>query len=104
VELSNGSVDQVAIGYEFTAGGTSGVGEMLVPSCRRETLASTVSGDYKVTVEGKSVVEGSVPGGLEDDQFFVIRLRIGPDGEVEAAPPLVMATQPNVSAAIPGCR
>ena len=77
---------------------------MLAPACRIETMASTASGEYQVLVAGKSVAEGAVPGGIGDDRSVVIRLRIDPDGEVEAAPPLVMATQPNVSAAIPGCR
>ena len=91
------------VGFEFTAEGIGGSGGMPVPTCRLETLVSTVIGDYEIFVEGKSVADGTVPGGIADDQFFIIRVRIGPDGEVAAAPPLVMATQPNVSAAIPGC-
>jgi hypothetical protein len=104
VEVSNNSTNQVSVGYEVTAAGMSTGAEMLAPACRIETMASTASGEYQVLVAGKSVAEGAVPGGIGDDRSVVIRLRIDPDGEVEAAPPLVMATQPNVSAAIPGCR
>jgi hypothetical protein len=103
VEVSNFSADEIRVGYEFTADGLGGSGGMLVPACRLETQVSMVIGEYEVLVEGKSVADGTVPGGIADDKFFIIRLRIGPDGAVAAAPPLVMATQPNVSAAIPGC-
>jgi hypothetical protein len=103
VEASNRSADEVRVGYEFTADGIGGSGGMLVPTCRLETLASTVIGDYEVLLEGKSIAEGTVPPGITDEQFFIIRVRIDSDGVVAAAPPLVMATQPNVSAAIPGC-
>ena len=104
VEVSNNSANEVSVGYEVMAAGTSTGAEMLAPACRIETMASTASGEYQVLVEGKSAAEGIVPDVIGEDRSLVIRLRIDPDGEVEAAPPLVMATQPNVSAAIPGCR
>ena len=104
VEVANHSQHEVAVDYEFTSAGSSSVGAILVSACWLESIASSSGGEYRIGVDGNTVVEDNVPGGIEDDQFFVIRLRIDPRGEIEAAPPLVMATQPNVSAAIPGCR
>ena len=104
VEVANHSEHEVAVDYEFTSPGLSAVGATLVSACWLESIASLSGGEYRIDVDGNTVVEDSVPGGIGDNQFFVIRLRIDPRGEIEAAPPLVMATQPNVSAAIPGCR
>ena len=68
---------------------------------RRRT--GTIFGSYRITVAGKKVLEDTVPPNAGSDHFLVIRVRIGPDGEVEVAPPVILATQPNLSAAIPGC-
>lgn len=104
LEVANSSDGDVAVGYEFESPGTSGTGETLAAACRREAVPlSSVIGTYDVTVEGKKVWEDAVPLHADAGSFLVIRVRIGPDGEVEVAPPVILAAQPNLSVAIPGC-
>jgi hypothetical protein len=104
LDVTNGSDSDLAVGYEFESPGTSGTGETLATACRREaTPLSSVIGTYHVTVDGKTVSEDRVPLHADAGSFLVIRVRIGPDGEVEVAPPIILAAQPNLSVAIPGC-
>ncbi len=104
VEVTNGSGGDVAIGYEFESAGTAGTGEALAEACRREAVPlSSVVGTYQVTVDGKTVWEDAVPLHADAESFLVIRVRIGPDGDAEVTPPVILAAQPNLSVAIPGC-
>jgi hypothetical protein len=104
LDVTNGSDSDLAVGYEFESPGTSGTGETLATACRREAIPlSSVIGTYHVTVDGKTVSEDGVPLHADAGSFLVIRVRIGPDGEVEVAPPIILAAQPNLSVAIPGC-
>ena len=104
LEVTNASDGDVAVGYEFESPGTGGTGETLAAACRREAVPlSSVVGTYHVTVDGKTVWEDAVPLHADAGSFLVIRVRIGPDGEAEVAPPVILAAQPNLSVAIPGC-
>ena len=104
LDVTNRTADDVAVGYEFEAPGTGGTGEALATACRRDaTPLSTVVGSYHVTVDGKTVWEDAVPPGAGPDRFLVIGVRIGSDGEVEVAPPVILAAQPNRGIAIPDC-
>ena len=104
LEVTNASDVDVAVGYEFESPGTGGTGETLAAACRREAVPmSSVVGTYHVTVDGKTVWEDAVPLHADAGSFLVIRVRIGPDGEAEVAPPVILAAQPNFSVAIRGC-
>jgi hypothetical protein len=104
LDVTNGSDGDVAVGYEFESPGTGGTGEALAEACRREAVPlSSIVGTYHVTVDGKTVWEDAVPLHADAGSFLVIRVRIGPDGEAEVAPPVILAAQPNLSVAIPGC-
>ena len=77
---------------------------MPVPSCRQEaTDVGSISGDYEVAIDGEVVHEGTVPDGMGPDRFIVVRVRIDPDGEVEALPAAVLMEGTVVSRALPGC-
>ena len=102
LEVTNQSSGQPVVSYEFTDVEMSGSGETSVVPCRREAVPiSTISGDYRVLVDGEEVAEGRVPAGAGPEDVFVIRIRIAPGGEVEAAPPVVLSQPPIDSAAIP---
>lgn len=103
IDVTNGSSEEVILGFEWESVGAGGSGETFVAPCRREAAPfSTVSGEYRVLVDGEEVAGGSVPDEAGADAFFVIRVRVGPDGEAEAAPPVVVLREPPyVSAAIP---
>ena len=104
LDITNRTADDVAVGYEFEAPGTGGTGEVLATACRRDaTPLSTIVGTYHVTVNGKTVWEDAVAPGAAAEGFLVIRVRIGPDGEVEVAPPVILAAQPRLGVAIPDC-
>jgi hypothetical protein len=104
LDVTNRTADDVAVGYEFEAPGTGGTGEAIATACRRDaTMLSSVVGTYHVTVDGKTVWEDAVPPGAGRERFLVIRVQIGSDGEVEVAPPVILAAQPNVGVAIPDC-
>ena len=104
LDITNRSADDVAVGFEFESPGTGGTGEVLATACRRDaTPLSTIVGTYHVTVDGKTVWEDAVPPGAGPDRFLVIGVRIGSDGEVEVAPPVILAAQPNRGIAIPDC-
>jgi hypothetical protein len=104
VDVANASGAEATFEFEFESEGTSGAGGALLPACRRETLQlSSISGSYRMRVDGAEISEGVVPAAAGEGEFLVIRLVIGPDGEAEAAAPVVLAAPPNVSAAIRGC-
>ena len=104
VDLMNASADEAVLGWEFEAEGTSGGGESLVAACRRESMPlSSISGDYQIIVDGKTVFEDAVPPRASSETFLVVGVHIGPDGEVEVAAPGVALRAPEVSAALPGC-
>jgi hypothetical protein len=104
IDVMNASAAEATLEHEFESEGMSGAGESLLPACRRETLQlAPISGSYRMRVERTTVAEGVVPASAGSEQFLVVRLLIGPDGEVEAAAPVVLAEPPNASAAIPGC-
>lgn len=104
VDVANASAAEATLDYEFESEGTSGAGEGLLAACRRETLQlSSIGGSYRMRVDGATVSEGVVPASAGGGEFLVIRLLIGPDGEAEAAAPVVLAAPPNASTAIPGC-
>ncbi len=104
VDVTNASVDEVVLGFEFEAQGTSGGGESLLAPCRRDAMPlASISGDYSISVDGETVFEGAVPQRASSETFLVVRLRIGPDGEVEVTAPGVALQPPRVSTALPGC-
>ena len=104
IDVANESASDMSVGNEYEFEGVSGAGEGLVPACRRETLPlASIQGDYRILVDGKVVHEGVAPAG-RPDTFFVVRVHIDPDGQVEVMVPGVMLREPIASADIPGCR
>ena len=105
LDVTNRSDSDVAVGYEFESPGNGGSGGALATACRRDAAPySTIFGSYRITVAGKTGPGGAPSrANAGSDRFLVIRVRVGPDGEVEVAPPVILAAQPNLSVAIPGC-
>ena len=104
LDVTNESDRDVVVGYDFESAAMSGTGESFFPACRREaTPHSTISGDYRVVVDGEVVLEDSVPPRASADTFLVVRMRIAPDGEVEVVAPGVMQEPLEAHTAIPGC-
>ena len=104
VDMTNATDRDVVVGHAYESPGESGTGEQFMPACRHETLLlSEIRGEYQVSVDGKPVFEGSVPAGADSETYVLIRMTIGPDAEVAAAEPIVVAEVPDVSADVPGC-
>jgi hypothetical protein len=103
-DVTNESDAELVLGFEFEADLWSGGGEALVSACRRETFPqSSIGGAYRVTVDGAQVAEGTVPAGAVDDAWFLFRVRIDPNGDAEAAPPVLVMEPPTASVAIADC-
>jgi hypothetical protein len=104
IDVTNASDREVVVASEFDSPGSSGNGESLAAACRREaTPVFPVTGDYRVSVDGEAVADGVVQASDGTGRFLVIRVFVGPDGDVEAAAPVILASAPDVSSAIPGC-
>ena len=88
IDVRNSSNRELEVGYEFEAGQTSGNGAGLIGPCSRHPMeGGQIGGDYAILVDGKSVLEASVPRSAPADAFMVVRVSVGPDGEVEVVPP-----------------
>jgi hypothetical protein len=102
VDVANRSDRDVAVGYEYEAFGTSGLGEALSTACRREALQfEPISGQYKIFVDGDAVTNGMVatlPG-----EFLVLTLRIHENGGIEVAEPVTRAQAPETNVTIASC-
>jgi hypothetical protein len=104
IDVTNASDGDVEVSYEFTANSFGGAGGMLILACRQEASElGSIDGDYEVAIDGQVVHEGTVPDGMGPDRFIVVRVRIDPDGEVEALPAAVLLQGTFVSRALPGC-
>jgi hypothetical protein len=87
IDVRNSSNRQLEVGYEFEASQTSGTGAGLIEPCSRQPMqAGQIGGDYEILVDGKSVLQATVPLSAPADAFIVINVSIGPDGEVEVSP------------------
>ena len=87
IDVSNASNRQLEVGYEFEAGQNSGSGAGLIGPCSRQPMqAGQIGGAYVILVDGKSVLEATVPLSAPADAFMVVNVSVGPDGEVEVSP------------------
>jgi len=87
IDVRNSSGRQLEVGYEFEAGQTSGSGAGLIGPCERQPMqAGQIGGAYVILVDGKSVLEATVPLSAPADAFVVVNVSVGPDGEVEVSP------------------
>lgn len=87
IDVRNTSNRQLEVGYEFEAGQTSGGGAGLIGPCERQPMqGGQIGGDYAILVDGKSVLEATVPLSAPADAFMVVNVSVGPDGEVEVSP------------------
>jgi hypothetical protein len=105
LDVTNATPQEVVIGWEFEADGHSGSGEALIAACRRESMVpSVINGGYTISVNGETVAEGTVPERAGAETFLVVRVRIGPDGDVDVDPPgVALQPPPAVGANLPGC-
>ena len=88
IDVRNSSNRQLEAGYQFEAGQTSGSGAGLIGPCERQPMqAGQIGGDYVILVDGKSVLDATVPLSAPADVFMVVNVSVGPDGEVEVVPP-----------------
>jgi len=104
IDVRNASERELEVGYEFTSGATSGSGEGLVAACQRYPISTgPVGGTYAIRVDGKTVVEASVPASAPDGASVVVSVLVGPDGEVESQPPALVRTPNLDTSTVPGC-
>ena len=84
IHVANASDREVAVGYEFEAVNTGGGGEGTVGSCEQVVMPfGTVTGQYRVLIDGAPVHEAAAPAGVPAGAWVVVRVSIGPDGEPE---------------------
>ena len=84
IQVANASDREAAVGYEFDAGNSGGGGEGTVASCEQVSMTfGVVSGQYQVLIDGAPVHEAAAPAGIPAEEWFVVRVSIGPDGEAE---------------------
>jgi hypothetical protein len=104
IDVTNASPDERSVGYEYDGGAMSGGGEGTLGACERQvTPFGEVRGSYIVTIDGTSVLDGTVPPNLMGG-YLVIRVTMTTDGEVSAAPPTLVLREPAmVMNPIPGC-
>ena len=106
IDVRNASDRELEVGYDFTAGVTSGTGASLVGPCQRHPLSVGEvggGGSYTIEVEGKTVVEGTVPASSPEGASIVVSVLVGQDGAVEVLPStLVQAPELDILS-IPGC-
>ena len=96
IDVRNSSNRDLEVGYEFEAGNTSGSGGGLIGACERQPMqGGQIGGAYEILVEGKSVLEATVPLSAPANAFMVVNVAVDPDGKVEVsqggfvqAPPL----------------
>ena len=87
IDVRNSSNRQLEVGYQFEAGQTSGSGAGLIGPCERQPMqAGQIGGDYVIRVDGKSVLEATVPLSAPPDAWMVIKVSVDPDGLVEVSP------------------
>ena len=97
LEVANRSSRVVTIGYDFESDRAAGSGEGSAGACEWSAMPyGEVGGDYRLLVDGVPVHEGNVPRGLPAGAFYVLGIRIGPDGELErVVPPRWTLVAPN---------
>jgi hypothetical protein len=105
VEITNGSARELAIGYDFSAGMSSGGGEGSVPACERMLIHfALVEGDYEITLDGVPVSSGTVPANLPDSAWIVVRLTVAADGAHDWLGSAVLPRAPQpFNRAVAGC-
>jgi hypothetical protein len=104
LDITNASDRELAITHEFTANTFGGASGTSISACRQEAMdLGSVNGEYHVAIDGEVVHEGTVPDGVGADRFLVVRIRVDPDGEIEALPAAVLGQGGQVSRALPGC-
>jgi hypothetical protein len=88
IDVANASNRDLSVGYEFQHPSMSGEGEGFAPRCARMSIGfGEIAGTYAIRVDGETVFEGEVAPELPSDGFFVVRLRVDPDGVVTADQP-----------------
>jgi hypothetical protein len=106
IDVRNASERELDVGYEFTGGVMSGSGATLVAPCTRQPFpAGEVGGGgtYAIQVEGKTVVESTVPASTPEGASIVVSLLIGSDGVVEVLPPSLVEVPELDTSTVPGC-
>jgi hypothetical protein len=105
IQVANASDRQVAVGYEFEAVNSGGGGEGTVASCEQALMTfGTVSGRYRVLIDGVQLHEAAAPAGVPADAWMVVRVSIGPDGDPEVIGAGIAVQMPDPdSRPIAGC-
>jgi hypothetical protein len=102
IDVRNSSNRQLEVEYEFEAGGTSGSGAGIIGPCQRQPMqAGQIGGAYVILVDGKSVLEATVPLSAPRDAWMVINVNVDPDGMVEVSPGGFAQAPPVDAVAIP---
>jgi hypothetical protein len=109
LEVTNASGQRRTIGFEYELAGGSGGGEWVMDACRRAAVPlsdvppGTVVAGYRILVDQGLVADVALPAGVRPGAHVVIRMRIGPTGEVDVDQPVVVAEPPDISATFPAC-
>lgn len=104
IHVRNASDRQLEVAYEFAAAAASGSGAGLIGPCERQPMqGGRIGGDYVISVDGKPVLEATVPLSAPPDGWMVINLSVDPDGQVEVSPGGFVQVPPADTVALPGC-
>jgi hypothetical protein len=95
VDVTNKSDRGFPVAYEFESEDSAGGGDGTVMACERSIVPlALVQGDYAIAVDGETVFEGSVPAGVPDESWYMVRLIVEPDGGVEVVGPAILPRMP----------
>ncbi|MEO5985839.1 MAG: hypothetical protein ABIW50_04675 [Candidatus Limnocylindria bacterium] len=105
-EVTNRSIGEVQIGYDYISAMSSGGGNGSVAGCERTVMEfGPVAGTFQILVDGDQVGQADVPEFVVREGFLVVPLEIADDGTVSiGAMRGVEAFAAPANQVIPGCR
>jgi hypothetical protein len=93
LDVTNASDADVAVGYEFADGASTGNGEGVAASCERSvTPYGPIGGAYEILVDGATVHEGRVPDAPAT--VLIVTIVIDAEGEVSVTGSRFSGTNP----------
>lgn len=95
VDVTNMSAQPLDIAYEFEGDNSAGGGEGPVLPCNQSVMPfAMIAGEYVLTLEGASILEGTVPPRLPPEAWLLVRVVIGADGELDVIGPVSLPRAP----------
>jgi hypothetical protein len=109
LDVTNASAQDRSVGYEYEFSNGGGAAETLIEGCHRTAVdvgnppAEGPVTTSRILLDGEPVSDVVMPPAAFAGAHIVIRIRIGPAGDVDVDPPVVVRDAPNVNVALPGC-